>query len=514
MTQAVLDLGALHPKQTLAFESRATEILYGGAAGGGKSHLMRSGAITWMTEIPGLQVYLFRRIRGDLIKNHMEGPKGFRNLLAPWTTAGLVEIVENEMRWWNGSKLYLCHCKDPKDVYQYQGAEMHVLLIDELTQWLGDMYYYLRTRVRAPGLTVPPKYKGMFPRILCGANPGNVGHQFVKADWIDGHKPLEVWRATREQGGMLRQFIPARLEDNPTMAEDDPDYEQRLEGMGSADLVRAYRYGDWDVVAGAFFDNIRRDKHELPTFTPPKHWTRFRSMDWGSAKPFSVGWWVIVDEDSWLHDLMPGAAARGYGDRRIPRGALIRYREWYGVKHSADGKVIPNTGLRLSAEAVGRGIKIREAGEVIDEQLSRADPSLWKEDGGPSNAEKMLKCDEKNPQALVGPRFQPADNTRTTGWQHMYSRLAWEDVDDGEPMLFVMDCCTDWWRTVPALQHDSHRPEDVDSDMEDHAGDDSRYACMGRPVSRVPKPKQQTGPKPWTLDWVIQQDEARKGKRR
>jgi hypothetical protein len=117
----------------------------------------------------------------------------------------------------------------------------------------------------------------------------------------------------------------------------------------------------------------------------------------------------------------------------------------------------------------------------------------------------MLKCDPKNPQALVGPRFQPADNTRTTGWQQLYSRLAWEEVDDGEPMMYVTEDCRDWWRTVPALQHDENKPEDVDSDMEDHAADDTRYAAMGRPISRVPKPKVPAGPKPFTLDWVMQQ---------
>jgi hypothetical protein len=105
----------LHPKQGEAFQTEATEILYGGAAGSGKSHLIRVGAIYWCSAIPGLQVYLFRRIRDDLVKNHMEGPKGFRGLLAPWSSAGFVTIVEDEIRFWNGSRIYLCHCKDPKE---------------------------------------------------------------------------------------------------------------------------------------------------------------------------------------------------------------------------------------------------------------------------------------------------------------------------------------------------------------------------------------------------------------
>ncbi len=138
----------LHPKQGVAFTSTATEILYGGAAGGGKSHLMRAAAISWCAAIPGLQVYLFRRLMPDLVKNHMEGPKGFRAMLAPWVDAGFVEIVEGEIRFWNGARIYLCHCKEERDRYKYQGAEIHVLLIDELTHFTDAIYRFLRGRVR------------------------------------------------------------------------------------------------------------------------------------------------------------------------------------------------------------------------------------------------------------------------------------------------------------------------------------------------------------------------------
>ncbi|MDC9826564.1 terminase family protein, partial [Devosia sp. ZB163] len=280
---------ALHPKQWVAFLSPATEILYGGAAGGGKSHLMRQAAISWCAEIPGLQVYLFRRIREDLIKNHMEGPSGFRSLLAGWVECGFVTIVEDEIRFWNGSKIYLCHCKDEKDRFKYQGAEIHVLLIDELTHFTEVIYRFLRNRVRMTGITVPDRYNGMFPRIMCGANPGGVGHQFVKITFIDPAKPLEIYRAANDEGGMLRQYIPARLEDNPTLAEEDPLYEARLHGLGSEALVRAMRYGDWDVVDGAFFDCWSERLHVIEPFAIPDDWAKFRSGDWGSARPFSFG---------------------------------------------------------------------------------------------------------------------------------------------------------------------------------------------------------------------------------
>jgi hypothetical protein len=209
---------------------------------------MRIAAIVWCSAVPGLQVYLFRRIRDDLNKNHMEGPKGFRAMLAGWVAQGWCTIVEDEIRFWNGSKIYLCHCKDEKDIYKYQGAEIHVLLIDELTHFTEDMYRFLRNRVRMVGVVIPKEYAGRFPRILCGANPGNIGHLWVKSTFVTAGQPMELRMMPANDGGMLRQYIPARLEDNPSMTADDPGYEMRLEGLGSAALVQAMRWGDWDVL--------------------------------------------------------------------------------------------------------------------------------------------------------------------------------------------------------------------------------------------------------------------------
>jgi hypothetical protein len=125
----------LQAKQWTAFSSIATEMLYGGAAFGGKSHLMRVAAINWCTEIAGLNVYIFRRVEDDLIKNHMEGPHGFRSLLAPWVArSAWCKILETEIRFlFNGSRIFLCHCKDEKHRFKYHGAEIHVLIVDELT---------------------------------------------------------------------------------------------------------------------------------------------------------------------------------------------------------------------------------------------------------------------------------------------------------------------------------------------------------------------------------------------
>ena len=468
---AELDLH-LHPKQGEALNTVATEVLYGGAAGGGKSHLMRIAAIIWCSLIPGLQVYIFRRIREDLIKNHMEGPKGFRSILAAWSTLGFVTIVEDEIRFWNGSKIFLCHCKDAKDVYKYQGAEIHVLLIDELTHFTEAMYRYLRSRVRMVGIVVPPAYVGKFPRVLCGSNPGNIGHLWVKQFWIEAAQPFEVRLMPEAEGGMLRQFIPALLDDNPSMASDDPGYEGKLAGLGSDALVRAMRYGDWDIIEGAFFDCWDRLRHVIEPMALPPHLHRFRSGDWGSAKPFSIGWWAV------LSDPLTVNVAASSKRRELPRGCMVRYREWYGAKS-------PNVGLKLTAEEVGRGVAERQAKDPNAKAIHGVlDPAAFAEDGGPSIAERMMTGS--------GVIWTRADNKRVPqagamgGWDQMRSRLKGDD--EGRPMIVTFSTCLDSIRTIPVLQHDPDRPEDLDTDGEDHAADEWRYACMSRPwVRNEPK---------------------------
>jgi len=472
----------LHRRQEDAFYSAATEVLYGGAAGGGKSHLMRVAAIAWCAAINGLQVYLFRRIREDLVKNHMEGPNGLRAMLAPMVAAKACTIVEDEIRFANGSRVFLCHCKDEKDIYKYQGAEIHVLLIDELTHFTESMYRFLRNRVRMVGLDLPKQWAGRFPRILCGANPGNIGHLWVKRAFVDSGLAMEKRQMPAEEGGMTRQYIRARLEDNPSMASDDPGYEARLEGLGSKALVRAMRHGDWDVVEGAFFDCWDPQRHVVRPFDMPAHWYRTRSGDWGSARPFSFGWWAVV-----------GDAFKTPEGVWLPRGCLVRFREWYGCKPGQE-----NVGLKLTAEEVGRGLADAEE-KMPDISTGVLDPAAFAEDGGPSIAERIYRG--SGAKKIM---FRPADNKRVTqrgalgGWDALRARMVGDE--EGRPMVVCFETCRDSIRTLPALQHDADRPEDLDSDGEDHAADEWRYMAMSRPWTRsTPSPSEDKlrGPRTW-----------------
>lgn len=444
----------LHPKQTQAFQTRGNEILYGGAAGGGKSHLMRIAMIWWCCHVPGLQCYLFRRVSEDLVKNHVEGPSGFRSLLTEFIDSGHVRFNDQKgtIGFWNGSKIFLCHCQYEKDRFKYQGAEIHLLCIDELTHFTDTIYRYLRGRVRVGELEMPEQFTGVFPRVLCGSNPGGVGHNWVKAAWIDLAPPMAITQMPDEEGGMLRQYIPAKLEDNPTLVKGDPKYLARLSGLGNAALVRAMRDGDWDIVAGGALDDVwDRNKHVIEPFEIPLSWRIDRSFDWGSSHPFSVGWWAESDGTE--------ATLRDGSKRCWPRGTVFRIAEYYGW----NGK--PNEGCRLLAVEVARKIMEFEKAMFKNRSVTPgpADSSIFDAENGVSIADDMGR---------VGIRWIRADKSpgsRKIGLESLRRRLkaalAWPME---EPGLLIFDTCTHFIRTVPVLPRDEKKPDDVDSDAEDH----------------------------------------------
>jgi hypothetical protein len=463
-----LDL-KLHARQTDAFLTEATELLYGGAAGGGKSHLLRVASIVWCTEIPGLQVYLFRRVSDDLIKNHLAGSGSYMELLAPWIENGLVKYnaSKNTLTFWNRACIWLCHCQYEKDMYKYQGAEIHVLLIDELTHFTEQIYRFLRGRCRLGGLQLPRKYAGMFPRIVAGSNPGGIGHNFVRRMFVNAAPPMHCVRQDRREGGLIRQYIPARLDDNPTLRINDPDYVYRLEGLGNEALVKAMKEGDWNIVAGGALDDVWDDNVlRVPRFVVPSTWRLDRSLDWGSAKPFSIGWWAEADgTEATLPD----------GRKFCPaRGSLVRIFEWYGTKELGT-----NEGLRLGSRVVAQGIRERERmlleGGWIKASVNPgpADNSIEAvEDEDSDSIAKLMR--------MEGVRWNESDKSpgsRLVGLQLIRDRLLAAKKREGKAIYF-MDVCTASFATLPVLPRDLKKPEDVDTDAEDHLYDDVRYRVL------------------------------------
>ena len=464
----------------MVLKSSATEILYGGAAYGGKSYLLRIVAVALCIAIPGLQVYLFRRTYPDLIQNHMNGSGSFPELLGELIEKKAVKIRNDSEIWFaNNSKIHLCHCQHEKDVFKYQGAEIHVLLIDELTLFTEFIYRFLRNRVRLGAFQIPGSWKDRLPLIINCANPGGIGHSFVKTTFVNYSAPYEIKRTPANEGGMLRQYIPAKMADNPIGLKNDPGYANRLEGLGNPSLVKAMKDGDWDIVAGAAFEKLSRNIHMLRPFEIPAHWSKFTSLDWGTARPYSVGWYCVNDDDLILK------AKDEWPERLVAKGSIIRYRELYGYGGQ------PNLGTREESWEVARKMIEREK-EVVDYRI--ADSAMWAEHDGPSAAENFSKELVKLQNALLksgykippGEKLSPCSmeksrKDRAANYLEFRNRIA-NAYEDGLPGFYVTSNCEHFWRTVPDLQLDEIDPEKGwDPDQEDHIADECAYGIVSRP---------------------------------
>jgi len=456
------------PQTDAILATWCNELLYGGAAGGGKSDFLLGD---YLQDVPtygsAWRGILFRRTYAELEELMSRAHELYPQTGAAWNEQ------KKTWTWPNGATLRFRYLEQVKHRTRYQGHSYTWIGWDELTQWATDeAYRYLRGRLRSRE-NVPRK------RIRSTANPGGVGHHWVKSYFVNpaqgGYQ--RIYDAVTHHH---RMFIPAKISDNAILLQNDPGYPSRLAGLGSEALVKAWLDGDWNVVEGAFFDCWSTEKHVIEPFDIPEDWIRFRSGDWGSYSPFSFGWWAVVQDDHWL------------GRKKLPRGALVRYREFYGTRDPAESG---QKGLKLDANEVGRQIAELEAS---DPALSDAvlDPSTFKEDGGPSIGERI------NDELLRKERmsFRRADNTRVSakdskdrrgpmaGWDQMRSRLVGKLTDDGKPlgipMIYCFSTCSASIRTIPMLQHDPAKPEDLDTQSEDHAADDWRYACSSRPWLR------------------------------
>ncbi len=459
----------LHLKQSLAFTSRATEILYGGAAGGGKSFLLRAKAIASALAVPGIQIYLFRRQYGELVKNHLDGAGGFRELLREYLQGGYCRIASAPpaVRFANGSTIHLCHCRFDRDVIRYQGAEIHMLLIDELTHFSEPVYRSLRARCRMPECAKSAGGNLMpLPLILCGANPGGPGHNWVKAAFIDLAEPFRIRRMPPEEGGMLRQYIPAKLEDNPSL--DRNEYEARLAGLKSPWLVRAMLEGSWDIVSGGMWDDVWNPEiHVLEPFAIPHSWRIDRSFDWGFTKPYSAGFWAESDGS----DVPLGNG----GALHTVNGDLFRIGELYGWS----GR--PDDGARQTPREVASLIREQEsllgiAGRV---RPGPADNSIFDSGGAPSPASEMERS------GVRWTRSDKSPGSRKRGWILLRQRLLGAVQKNGAPGLYIFRNCGNFIRTIPVLERSAKDPDDIDTHAEDHIADETRYRLLASAVRTV-----------------------------
>jgi hypothetical protein len=438
------------PRQLAYITSPADITVFGGARGGGKTFGSLGDfwlhAETHGSEAKGL---MLRKTREDLRDTIAIAVNLYGNA-AEWKAHD-----GNYFQFKNGARLYMAYLENERDAEHYQGWSLTRVYLEEVTQFhnLTGMLKLLATLRSAAGVPC---------RMRATCNPGGPSHHAVKQMFIDNGE-FNIVRD--EETGISRVFIPSKVSDNPALLQSDPNYINRLKSVGSPELVRAWLDGDWTAIEGSFFPEFNPARHVIMPFAVPSEWVKFRSMDWGSAVPFSIGWWCVV-QDTFEHD-----------GRLIPRGAIVRYREWYGTK---PGKT--NEGLKLTAEAVAEGIVSRETNPETRKREYVAygvlDPAAFAVVSGPSIGETLGR---------KGANFRRADNTRIArdkrmgGWDQVRQRL--KGNQDGDPMMFFFDHCRDSIRTLPMQQHDMHHPEDLDTDGEDHAVDDIRYACLSRPFT-------------------------------
>jgi hypothetical protein len=423
-----------------------SDILFGGARGGGKTDgVLGKWAIKAGQFGAAFNAVFFRKEmpqQDDLIERAREI---YGRIGGQWH--------EQQKRFTlpGGGRVRFRPLENIADAEKYQGQNLTDAAVEEAGNYptpapIDMLFGCLRSSHGVPA------------QLILTANPGGPGHHWLKQRYIDpaplGNQPLE--RALPKGKVHRYVYIPSRLRDNQILLANDPGYEDRLHLVGSPELVRAWLEGDWNVITGAYFPEFSLAKHVVPPTELPDYWPRIRGIDWGSAKPFCVLWAAVSD---------------GTLDQ-FPRGSLVFYREWYGW----NGK--PNEGCRLPAPDVGREVKRLEAGERIADEV--VDPAAFISDSGPSIAERL------NLNVRRADNSRVARNGAMGGWDQVRQRLRGDG--DGRPMVYFFSTCPHLIRTLPALQHDKLRPEDVDTDGEDHAPDTARYVCMSRPMTRD-KPK-------------------------
>lgn len=383
-----------------------------------------------------------RRTYAELTNNHIMPLREF----IPKKVAKYND-TRKEFLFVNGSRIMFGYCDIEKDLDRYQGVEYDVIFIDEATQFTEYMFKVISACCR--GVNDFPK------RIYITCNPGGRGHGWVKRLFIDrkylgDEKPEDY------------AFIAAKVTDNKALMKSQPEYIDMLKALPEK-LRKAWLEGSWDIFEGQVFEEFRNDPehyddrkytHVINPFEIPDGWNILRSYDFGYAKPFSCAWWA-VDYD----------------------GVIYRILEYYGCRRNE-----PNTGVKLTASEQFKNIREFENTHpwLKNKDIQGvADPAIWNSESGESIAETAAK---------YGIYFDKGDNERIAGLMQMHYRLAFDE--NGYPMMYIFKNCDAFIRTIPELCYSPKKPEDVDSDQEDHVYDESRYLCMSRPITpRLPAEK-------------------------
>lgn len=448
-------------RQKLFLQSRGKIVAFGGARGGGKSWAVRIKAVLLCLRYAGIKAMIVRKTYPELQENHILPLCDMLKCGVPDRMERIASYNDSKKHilFPNGSRILFRYCDTDKDTQRFQGTEVDVLFVDEATQQTEEVVRKLTACVRGTG---------EFPRrIYYTCNPGGPGHGWVKRlfidrKYVDGEKPEDY------------EFIQSLVTDNRALMERDPGYLTRLQALPPK-LRKAWLEGDWNIFEGQFFEEFRetpdfalcekagitqeeavaqrRYTHVIPAFDlsagPCRGWNIMRSYDFGYHKPFSLAYWA-VDYD----------------------GVLYRILEVYGCTQT------PNDGVKWSPDEQFKRISEFErehpwlkGKKIVD---SIADPSIWDKSRGESTADVAAK---------YGIYFTPGDNHRIPGWMQVHYRMQFDE--NGYPRMYIFDTCKAFIRTMPLMVYSDTKPEDLNTDLEDHVADEVRYMCMSRPIEPI-----------------------------
>lgn len=447
-------------KQIMALRDTHRYVGYGGARGGGKSWFVRWKATLLCLTHPGIKILITRKTYRELLNNHIVPLLGMLEGIARYNKTDKCFLFPN------GAAIWFGYCADTGDLGQYQGAEYDVWFADEAGQFPEEWLVQIDACVR--GANALPK------RTYFTLNPGGPGHGYFKRLFIDR-------RFTADEHPEDYSFIQALCTDNRALMASQPEYLRSLQKLPPK-IREAWLYGKWDVYEGQFFEEFqdrpehyldRQWSHVIEPFEIPQDWKIYRSFDWGYNKPFSCGWWA-VDYD----------------------GVVYRILELYGCRDN------PNQGVRWTPPQVfGEIARIEREHRWLQGKhiIGIADPAIWDAETGKSVADTA---------AEHGVYFSPGDHKRLPGWMQVHYRLQFDE--NGFPRMYVFRNCKAFIRTMPLLQYDEHRPEDLDTDGEDHVADETRYFCMARPIKPVAAGKGENfGNSPLSLFLDVRREDVR-----
>ena len=405
--------------QTDFLAASETDVLYGGAAGGGKSYAMLVDPLRFAHRGAHRALILRRsmpELRELIDKSRELYPKAFPGCK--------YKEVEKLWNFPSGAKIEFGFLERDADVYRYQGQAYSWIGFDEITHQATEFSWnYLASRLR----TTDPE---IIPYMRCTANPGGVGAHWVKKRYITPSPPNESFKG---EDGLSRKFIPARLDDNPYLAHDGR-YEQMLKALPPTQR-RQLLEGDWEVAEGAAFTEFDRNIHIIDPFEIPIHWDRIKGIDYGYASESACVWGAIDRDDN----------------------TLIIYRELYRKGLLATDLAFMLTEMELNDPMSVPGV---------------LDTACWNRTGqtGPTVGETLTKA---------GHKLRRADKNRVAGKIQIHEYLKVQQ--SGRPKLQIFNTCPNLIRELQSIPLDKSNPEDVDTHAPDHAYDALRYLIMSRP---------------------------------